>query len=190
MTLKPWRVTGTRTLHRDNWVHIRADSCTTGDGQPLGEFTVLDYPDWVHVVAIDAEDRIVLIRQYRHGVGEISLELPGGRADPDDADLCAAAARELKEETGYAAPSVRHVQSLTPNPATHTNRIHVLVADGVYPAGGRVHDPSEATEIVRLPIAEAVATALAGGIVQANHVGLLMIGLVALGRLRTEIVAK
>lgn len=182
--LRPWRVTGSRTLYEDSWVRVRGDDCVTAEGAPLGHFHVLEYRDWVHVVAIDAEDQIILVRQYRHGLGGVSLELPGGMVDAADADMSTAAARELMEETGYAAPSMIHLQTLSANSATHTNRLHALLAENVVPASGQCLDPSEEIEIVRLPVAEAVRTALGGGIVHAMHVAVLMIGLQAAGRLK------
>ena len=114
----------------------------------------------------------------------MTLELPGGMMDPGDADAAAAAARELEEETGYVAPSIRHVAALSPNPATHANRLHVALAEGVTPTGRRHLDGSEAIEIELLSVAEAVRLALSGGMIQAMHVGLMMIGLNAAGRLK------
>jgi 8-oxo-dGTP pyrophosphatase MutT (NUDIX family) len=182
--IKPWTVLSSRTLYQDPWVRMRGDECQTQDGHVLGAYHVLEYRDWTHVVALDDEGCIILVKQYRHGVGEISLELPGGMMDPGDADAAAAAARELMEETGYEAPSIRHLHSLSPNPATHANRLHVSLAEGVRLTGQQHLDGSEAIEVVRLPVAKAVALALGGAMVQAMHVGLMMIGLQAAGRLK------
>jgi 8-oxo-dGTP pyrophosphatase MutT (NUDIX family) len=180
--IKPWRVLSSRTLYQDPWVRVRGDECETAAGHVLGAYHVFEYRDWTHVVALDAEDHIVLVRQYRHGYGGLSLELPGGMMDAGDPDAAAAAARELEEETGYRAPSIRHIAALSPNPATHANRLHVSLAEGVTPTGAQHLDGSEAIEIVRLPVAEAVRIALSGGMIQAMHVGLLMIGLKAARR--------
>lgn len=185
--IKPWRVQSSRTLYRDPWVHIRSDECATAGGEPLGAYHVLDYRDFTHVVAIDADDHVILVRQYRHGVGTASLELPGGMVDEGEIDPAAAAARELEEETGYRAGNIRLIASLSPNPATHTNRLHVSLATGVTLAGAQNLSGSEAIEVVRLPVAEALQRALTGGMVQAMHVGLLAIGLNAAGRLKTAL---
>lgn len=185
MTIKPWRVTGTRTIYQDPYVRMRGDECETADGRALGLFAILEYRDWVHVVAIDAEDHVILVRQYRHGLGAVSLELPGGMVDASDGgDLAFAASRELMEETGYRAPSLVHIQSVTPNSATHANRMHVFLAEGVVPGGAQKLEPGEAIEVVRLPIAEAVRLALTGGMVHAMHVAALLIALQATGRLK------
>ena len=180
---KPWKVLSSRSLYEDPWVRVRGDECETVDSHVLGAYHVFEYRDWTHVVALDGDD-IILVRQYRHGAGQISLELPGGMMDAEDPDPASAAARELLEETGYSAPSIRLVQSLSPNPATHANRLHVSLAEGVILAGDQALDGSEVIEIVKLTIAEAVAIALSGGMVQAMHVGLMMIGLQAAGRLK------
>lgn len=182
--IRPWRVLSSRTLYEDHWVRLRGDECETAGGKILGAYHVLEYPDWSHVVAIDAEDHVILVRQYRHGAGVISLELPGGMVDPGDTDPAAAAARELMEETGYRAVSIRHVLTLSPNPATHANRMHVSLAEGVTPTGTQHLDGSEAIEIERLTVAEAVRLAMTGGIIQAMHVAALVAGLNAAGRLK------
>ncbi len=151
----------------------------TPSGVEIAPFYVLEYPDWVHVVAIDAENHVLLVRQYRHGYGGTSLELPGGMVDAEDASPLAAAARELTEETGYASETLRLLASLSPNPATHTNRVHVVLAQPVRCTGPALPEPGEDITLVRLPAAEAAAMALSGDMVPAQHVGMLMIGLKA-----------
>lgn len=172
-----WTVKRSRNILRDRWISVRADDCVTPSGVEIAPFYVLEYPDWVHVVAIDAEDHVLLVRQYRHGYGGSTLELPGGIVDPADNDPVTAAARELREETGYSAASFRPLASLSPNPATHTNRVHVVLAHPVRHMGPATPEPSENITLVRMPAAEAAAMALNGGLAHAQHVGLLLIGL-------------
>ena len=71
---------------------------------------------------------MVVVHQYRHAFGDVVLEIPGGVIDTTDRDPLAAAQRELAEETGYVARTWRMLGAYSPNPATHTNRIHVALA--------------------------------------------------------------
>ncbi|WP_262270196.1 NUDIX hydrolase [Microvirga yunnanensis] len=157
-----WTVTRSRRILHDRWISLRADDCVTPSGVEIAPFYVLEYPDWVHVVAIDAEDHVLLVRQYRHGYGDSTLELPGGVMDAADKDPVTAAARELMEETGYSAENLRLLASLSPNPATHTNRVHVVLAQPARHVGPATPEPSENITLVRVPAAEAAAMALRG----------------------------
>ncbi|WP_262296308.1 NUDIX hydrolase [Microvirga sesbaniae] len=179
----PWTVNRSRHIFRDRWVSLRADDCVTSSGTEIAPFYVLEYPDWVHVVAIDSEDHVLLVQQYRHGYGGLTLELPGGVLDTTDSDPVAAAARELMEETGYAAETLRLLASLSPNPATHTNRVHVVLGHPVRFIKPATPEASEDIALVRVPAAEAAAMALRGELTHAQHTGLLMIGLKAAGHL-------
>ena len=178
-----WTVSRSRIVFRDRWVSLRADDCITPSGVEVAPFYVLEYPDWVHVVAIDSDDHVVLVRQYRHGLGDTTLELPGGIMDASDGDPAATAARELVEETGYTAPSFRRLASLSPNPATHTNRLHVVLAEGARPTRQPTPEPDESITVVRMPADEALRLALGGDMVHAQHVAALLIGLKAANRL-------
>ena len=176
-----WIVKQSRYVFRDRWVTLRADDCVTPSGVEVAPFYILEYPDWVHVVALDANDHIILVRQYRHGYGGVSLELPGGVMDAQDRDPLATAARELAEETGYTCDNCCLVGSLSPNPGTHTNRAHVVLAQPVHLTRPPAPEADEDLTIVRMPVREAVHAALTGDMVHAQHVGLLMIGLKAAG---------
>jgi ADP-ribose pyrophosphatase len=92
-------------------------------------FFRIEAGDWVNVVPVTAAGDLVLIRQYRHGAGEITLEIPGGMVDPGE-DPRTAAARELREETGYAAAEIHEIGRSNPNPALFANRLHTFVARG------------------------------------------------------------
>jgi 8-oxo-dGTP pyrophosphatase MutT (NUDIX family) len=184
-----WTVSSSRNVVRDRWIDLRADDCVTPSGQPIAPYYVLTYPDWVHVVALNSRDELLLVRQYRHGAGERFLELPGGVIDAGEA-VEAAARRELAEETGHLAGSVTLVSSLHPNPAIQSNRVHVCVARDVAASGSlRLDAGEEGLTVEPLPV-QTVLDGLAGGLIgQSLHVTSLLLGLAALGRLDLTAIA-
>jgi 8-oxo-dGTP pyrophosphatase MutT (NUDIX family) len=175
--LRPWTVESSRILREDPWLKLRADRCVTQRGAVLDPFYVFEYRDWVHVVAFDEDDRILFVRQYRHGFGGMSLELPGGIVDAHETDPLQAARRELLEETGYVAESFTHLAALSPNPSTHTNRLHVALAEGARFSRAPAPDATEDLRVEKLTQEEAIARAVRGDIVNAGHVGLLFVAL-------------
>lgn len=182
--LPPWTIAASRHVHRDRWIAVRADDCVTEAGVAIAPYYVLEYPDWVQIVALDPDDNLVLVRQYRHGLGRVSLELPAGTMDPEDADPVAAAARELLEETGYGgAARMRLVGTLSPNPANHANRAHVVLAEGVVPTRPPAVDGTEVIAVELLPYREALRRATDGTMVHAIHIACLILGLQAAGRI-------
>lgn len=105
---------------------------------------VLESVDWTNCVAIDADGRHVMVRQFRFGVGATTLETPGGMVDPGE-DSETAVRRELQEETGYTGGTWRYLGAVTPNPAVHNHLCHHWLAQGVV-ATGEV-DPGEGEHI-------------------------------------------
>ena len=167
---------------QDRWIRVRADDCVTAEGARIAPFYVLEYPDWVQVVALDADDHVLLVRQYRHGLGAASLELPAGAVEPTDATPVAAAARELLEETGCTAAEWRYVGAVSPNAANHANRAHIVLALGARAQRRPDDDPTERLETVRLPTSEVVRRAVVGDLVQAIHVASLAMALTSIGK--------
>lgn len=186
MTEKSWTVVASQQLLKDRWIDLRADVCRTPSGAEIAPYYVLSYSDWVHIVAITTDHQLVLVRQYRHGVGRWLTELPGGVADPQDATLAEAAARELLEETGYRVVETPHlVASLDANPATHTNRVHTFLAQGVTlerkPA---LETGEEGMSVCLMPMDKVVEALQSGEISQSMHVAALFLALLKAGYLR------
>jgi 8-oxo-dGTP pyrophosphatase MutT (NUDIX family) len=188
VNLLPWQIKSSRIVHRDRWISLRADDCVTERGVEIAPYYVLEYRDWVHVVAITPRREVVLVRQYRHAIGEISTEIPAGALDPGEIDPLAAAARELREETGYVSDDLRYLTRLSPNPATHTNSIHLVLALDAKPLRAAKPDETEEIEVKCVSCAEAVKMVLSGGMLQALHASSLLIALAAAGRVSWETV--
>ncbi|HJV90871.1 MAG TPA: NUDIX hydrolase [Holophagaceae bacterium] len=105
-------------------------------------FYRLQGPDWVNVVAFTPEGELLVVEQFRHGIDEATLEVPGGSCDEGETPL-ESAARELREETGFEAGTLLGLGSCTPNPATLTNRCHTFLALDCRPVGELALDAAE-----------------------------------------------
>ncbi|MCI0752589.1 NUDIX hydrolase [Teichococcus vastitatis] len=179
----PWEVLSSRTALRDRWINVTADACRDARGNVLDPFYTLSYPDWVNVVAITPRDELVLVRQYRHGAQRRTLELPAGAVDPQEADLAVAAARELREETGFVAPSLRITSSLHPNTATHRNRTHTVLALDAERTAETAHEAGEDISVELWPLEKVLRGLPEGLLPQSMHVSGLLLALQAAGRL-------
>lgn len=179
----PWQVLESRRLLHDRWISLRAERLRTASGVVIEPWYVLDYPDWAVAVAITGDDRLVLVRQWRHGAQAWSLELPGGVVDATDLDPVHAARRELLEETGHAAAEWRYLQSGFPNPAIQSNRLHVALALGARAEQAVAHEAGEAMTVELVPIPQVLEGIGRGLLSQAMHVGAVLVGLAAAGRI-------
>jgi len=179
----PWTTLDSRILVEDRWIRLRADRLRSDTGAEIAPWYVLDYPDWVAAAVLTADDRLVMIRQWRHAARVWSLELPGGIIDPDDTDPVAAAMRETREETGYVADSWSYVQCGFANPAIQTNRLHVVLGSGARAAAAPAPEAGESIQVVPMPVPDVLAELRAGRIGQSMHVGAILVGLAAAGRI-------
>jgi len=144
---KAWTLLESRTVSDHRIFRIRDDLYRFEPTGLTRDFVVMESPDWVNVVPITEDGQVVLIRQYRHGIRAVSLEIPGGMIDPHESPE-AAAARELHEETGYVADRVRPLCRVRPNPAIQNNYQYCYLAEGCRRASAPNLDPFEHIEVV------------------------------------------
>jgi len=121
-----WKLLESDYLYTDEWLTARLDKCQMPDGTVVYPYYVLEYADWVNVVALTKEDDIVLVRQYRHGIGRTIIELPCGVVEQGES-AGEAMRRELLEETGYLAENMFEMAVLSPNAATNANMSHFFL---------------------------------------------------------------
>lgn len=138
------------------------------------EFNVIHAPDWVNVVALTPDDRLVLVRQFRFGIDALSLEVPGGVIDTGESPL-AAGVRELREETGFTGDAPVPLGSVHPNPAIQDNRCHLVLITNARRTAELDWDPDEELEILTQPVEEVYALAAAGGITHALVLNALLL---------------
>lgn len=153
MPERHWTLLGSRDVADYRIFRVRYDRYRFQPSSREHDFVVLETPPWVNVVPITTDGQVVLIRQYRHGIRATTLEIPGGVADPDELPE-AAAARELREETGYVAERLRPLASLLPNPAVQDNYCHLFAAEGCRLLHQQEPDPFESIEVRLYPVAE------------------------------------
>ena len=135
---------------------------------------MINAPDWVNVIALTPDHQLVLVRQFRYGIDDFSIEIPGGVIDPGE-DCVAAGLRELREETGYVGDHARLLGSIHPNPAMQNNRCHLVLVENVRRAADLDWDPDEEFEIMSEPVDAVYNLAYAGGITHAMVLDALLL---------------
>ena len=144
------------------------------DREQPRDFFVINAPDWVNVVALTPDHQLVLVRQFRYGIDDFSLEVPGGVIEAGE-DPVAAGQRELREETGYVGTSARLLGTVHPNPAMQSNRCHLVLVEQARRAADLEWDPDEELEIITRPLDEVYALAASGGITHALVLNALLL---------------
>ena len=178
MLEQKWRTIQSKSLLKDRWIDVRADTCLTPSGVEISPYYVLTYPDWVHIVAVTTDGELVLVRQYRQAIDQILNEIPGGIADEADGDFEQAARRELAEETGYEAADWKLIASLYPNPATHTNHHHIYLARGAYRAfEPKLDAGEEGLHTFTVPVGQVLRDIPTGFLSQSMHVASVLLAL-------------
>lgn len=140
--LKPWERLEHELVGDFRIFQLAKESFIKPDGS-THSFYVLYSSDWVNIVPITPEGRVVLIKQFRPGSMEVTIEVPGGMVDQTDNDPCQAAKRELMEETGYEAETIIKTATIRPNPAILRNRCHQFIALNARPTGQTHFDSGE-----------------------------------------------
>lgn len=149
-------------------MRLREDRVRLPGGLELEEFHVVEYPDWSVVYCLTESGKVVLVEQYRHGIGRSCLELPAGEIDAGEEPLDAAH-RELLEETGYEAPEWHYLGRCAPNPSKQTSYAHLFVAFRGRQVGDQRLDSSEEIRVRLFDPSEVLHLANEGQIPHGIH---------------------
>ena len=175
-----WKVLDSEYLFNETWLTIRKEKCELPNGKLMPAYYTLEYPGWVSAFALTKEGRVVMVKQYRHGLGVVSTELPGGVIDPGETPQVAIA-RELKEETGFEFASYEYIGRICANPATSNNYMHMYIAKGGEKVAEQSLDETEDVEVVIYTIDEVKSLLRENKIVQALHATTMFYALEKLG---------
>lgn len=153
MPIHPWTIG-----HDSLWVKtpifsLHQTQSTSATSEKSGDFVYLNVPNWVNIIAMTPANEVVLVRQYRHGNRQVTLEIPGGMCDGDEG-FVEAARRELLEETGYAGDPGVILGVVDPNPAFQNNRCATVLFTHVKKVGEQALDPHEEIEIETVPLSD------------------------------------
>lgn len=153
MKPKPWPRISSRIDRSFRIFNLRMDRSVSPRTGEEHDFVVLESTPWVNVIALTDREEVVLIHQYRHGIRDLTLEIPGGLVEDGDGPP-AAAKRELMEETGYRSEEWIDLGFVHPNPAIHDNRCHTYLALGAKPDGAQSLDDKEDIAVILKPLDE------------------------------------
>jgi ADP-ribose diphosphatase len=148
--IRPWPRIASRTVFDGGLFSVTRDRMRSPRTGGERDVYVIHMVDWLMTVPVTAEGDLVMVRQYRHGSREASLEIPGGLHDVVGEPPQEGAARELAEETGYGGGVLSLLGALRPQPALLSNRVHIYLAQGVRRSAAPQPDAGEDIEVVLL----------------------------------------
>jgi 8-oxo-dGTP pyrophosphatase MutT (NUDIX family) len=179
-----WKVLSSEYLFNDRWFKVRRERCETPGGKIVDPYYIYDFSTWVGALPVTEEGKIIMIRQYRHALGEECIEIPGGCVDDTDTSLEMAIRRELLEETGYTFSSIEHLGKISPNPSTNSNYLHMFLARGGKKTAEQKLDENEEIEVLELTIGELKHLLRTNQLLQSMHVSCILYALEKMGELK------
>lgn len=179
-----WKTLSSEYLFNDRWFKVRKEVCETPQGKIVDPYYVYDFSTWVGALPVTREGKIIMLKQYRHALGEVCFEIPGGCVDNTDQSLEEAIARELLEETGYRFSSYEYLGKISPNPSTNSNLLHMFLAKGGEKIASQSLDENEEIEVLLMDINELKQLLRENKIVQAMHVSCIIYALERMGELK------
>ena len=180
--MEKWKVLESKYLVQRPWATLRVDKLEMPNGHIKDEYYVLEYPTWVNVIGITKENTVLFVKQYRHGAGQVFVELPAGVVE-DGEDPIEGAKREMLEETGYSFEKVEYICELYANPATSGNLTYTYLMTGGVKTQEQDLDASEDIEVIELSIEETKELLFNNKIGQALHSSALFYTLKKIGLL-------
>lgn len=145
--MKPWTLISSKHEKSFEIFDLRTDRAISPRTNLAHDFYIFESLDWVNIIPITQDNEVVLVRQYRHGIRDITLEIPGGIIEKGDTPE-RAAIRELREETGYSRTKMTLLGSVHTNPAFLNNKCYTFLAEDVSPVSKQDQDETEDIEIV------------------------------------------
>ena len=179
--VRTWRILSSAYPIESPFLRLRADRIELPSGAVVEDYYVRESRGFCVVLAMTPDDDVLLVRQYKHGIGEVVLELPAGMLEPDETPA-RCAARELAEETGYTGQPPEFVRTFLADPTNSTSRFHLFVVRDAQPTLAPQPDLTEEIEIVLAPVSALRAMALDGRINAGSQVAAVLVALDYLGR--------
>ena len=169
-----WKLLSSEYLFKDLWFTVRKDRCETPSGTIVDPYYVYEFPTWVTAVPVTEDGKIIMVRQYRHALGEVCIEIPGGCMDDTDDSPEVAIRRELLEETGYEFSRFEYLGKISANPSTNNKLMHMFLARGGKKISEQSLDPNEEIQVELMSVEEVRGLLKENKIMQAMHVSCLM----------------
>lgn len=144
-----WKQKGTEKVFQNRIFSVHHKHYFLRPKDAEGVFATIDTSNWVNVIPLLECGNFLLVRQFRHGIEETTIEIPGGGINSGDGEPLDAAVRELLEETGHTARSWEYLGCVTPNPAILNNYCYTYLARGLERKGGRSDDKMEFLEVIK-----------------------------------------
>jgi ADP-ribose pyrophosphatase len=179
---RKWEVISSEYVLESPWYRLRRDACRLPDGSVIEPYYVREHGGFSVIFAITPGDEVVFTRQYKHGIGDVVLELPSGVREPDE-DAVTCARRELEEETGYVAPHFELVAEFLTDPTSSSGRFSLFVARNVVLEGTTSPDSTEDVDTTLVPMDQVLDQVRKRHVLAQSHVTSIYAALDYLGRL-------
>ncbi len=178
-----WKTLSSKYISNHIYFTARQDRCQREDGLIIDPYFVVELPTTATALALTDDEKVVLVKQYRHPIDEVIFETPGGFIDAGE-DFATGMKRELLEETGYEFSGIESLGRIAANPGVLNNFTELFLATGGKKIKDQQLDHNEEMEIVLVTIDELVGMLMRQEIKQSLHTNCIFYALLKLGKLK------